>query len=457
MPVVPSSLDGLLFLFVGAFSAPVFQTFRMLVVGFLCRVGEHSVCGMLEGARLQRLWHHSRAHAFFAERKWCPDELGLLLLGFLVATFVPKDAPIKLAVDDSLFHRWGKKVHAAAWQYDGSVPAGAGSQTGYGNNWVILTLVVRLPFMKRAVSLAVLTRLWQPDPDAKAQKKNGGRADRRPNPDYPSKSLLAREMLDLVAAQYPEREIELVGDCAYATKALGAGLQERVMVTSRLKLNAKLHAPKPPRTGKRGQPAKKGKRLVLAEIADDPQIAWETTEVERSGKRRTVQAHAFEALFYDVWGERPVQVVLVRERGRESGYDIALVSMNMRATPAQIIEFYDERWSIEVCIEDAKQVTGVGEARNRVKKGVERTVPFGLLCQTLAVCWYALHGQAQRDVKRRLRLSPWYRQKRFPSLQDMLSSLRREVIAAQYLPVTPRTPNQQEIIGPAHKLKAAAG
>jgi hypothetical protein len=68
MPVVPCSLDALLFLSAGAFSAPTFQTFRMLVVGFLARVGEHSVCGMLQAARLERVWHHSRAHAFFAER-----------------------------------------------------------------------------------------------------------------------------------------------------------------------------------------------------------------------------------------------------------------------------------------------------------------------------------------------------------------------------------------------------
>ena len=84
MPVIPSSFDALLFLFADAFSAPVFETFRYLVVGFLCRVGEHSVCGMLQGARLQRLWHHSRAHALFAYRKWCPDELGLVLLAFVV-------------------------------------------------------------------------------------------------------------------------------------------------------------------------------------------------------------------------------------------------------------------------------------------------------------------------------------------------------------------------------------
>jgi hypothetical protein len=149
--------------------------------------------------------------------------------------------------------------------------------------------------------------------------------------------------------------------------------------------------------------------------------------------------------------------VLVRGHKRTSGYDIALVSMNITATPAQIIERYDERWSIEVCIEDAKQITGVGQARNRVQKAVERTVPFGLLCQSLSICWYALNGQADQDVKRRRQRSRWYTQKRFPSYQDMLSSLRRETIAAQYLPVTRRAPNPQQISQPAPTLNTAPG
>jgi SRSO17 transposase len=453
MPVVPSSLDRLLFLFREGFSAPTFQTFRMLVVGFVCRVGEHTVCGMLQGARLERSWHHSRAHAFFAEREWCPDTLGLLLLDFLVATFVAAGAPIRLAVDDSLFHRAGKQVYGAAWQYDGSVPQGAGRQSGYGNNWVSLCLIVRLPFMRRAVGLPVLSRLWRPDPEA----KQATAAKRKPNPQYPTKPKLAREMLDLVIARFPDRAIELVGDSAYATKAF-AGVPARVSITSRLKSNAQLYAPKPPRTGKRGQPAKKGNRLPkLKAIADDPQTVWEPTEVTRSGKRQTVLCHTFQCLWYDVWGQRPVRVVLVKASNRTAGYDIALITMDMHSSPAQIIERYDERWAIEVSYEDAKQITGVGQARNRVKKAVERTVPFGFLCQTLTITWYALYGRAQQDVKHRRQRSPWYRQKRFPSYQDMLSRLRRAVIAAQYLPVTPSHSTQQEISRPAPALKTVTG
>ncbi|MDQ2761185.1 MAG: hypothetical protein M3Y17_12360, partial [Actinomycetota bacterium] len=87
----------------------------------------------------------------------------------------------------------------------------------------------------------------------------------------------------------------------------------------------------------------------------------------------------------------------------------------------------------------------------------ERTVPFGLICQSLAICWYALNGRAEQDVAHRRRHARWYRHKRNPSYQDMLSRLRRETIAAQYLPVTARTPNPREISRPAPALNTAAG
>lgn len=455
MPAIPVSLDSLLFLFAGAFTAPGFQTFRCLVVGFLTRIGEHTVCGMLQAARLERTWHHSRAHYFFSGARWSVDELGLLLLDFLIAAFVGKEEPIRLAVDDSLFHRAGKKVYGARYQYDGSAPSGAGTKIGYGNNWVVLTLIVKLPFTERAVSLPVLFRHWLPDPQAKAAKK-GKRGSRKPNPAYPSKSVLARRLLDILAARYPTRTVQLLCDSAYATQAL-AGLPEHVNVTSRLKSNAAIYAPKPPRTGKCGQPAKKGERLPsLKTIADDPATSWQEVQLIRSGRRQTAHCHTFQGLWYEVWGQRPVRVVIVRHPRSTTGYDIALISTDMTAGPAELIERYEERWSIEVCLQDAKQITGVGQARNRTRKAVERTVPFGLLCQTLTVTWYAFCGRAEHDVAQRRHHAPWYRQKRNPSYQDMLSSLRRAVIAAQYSPVTPRTLNHREITNPAYMLRSAA-
>ncbi len=455
MPAIPVSLDSLLFLFAGAFTAPGFQTFRYLVVGFLTRIGEHTVCGMLQAARLERVWHHSRAHYFFSNARWSPDDLGLLVLDFLIATFLGKGDPIRVAVDDSLFHRTGKKVYGARYQYDGSAPSDAPSKIGYGNNWVVLTLVVKLPFLERAVSLPVLFRHWLPEPRGKATAKECKRAPRKPNPAYPSKPVLARRLLDMIASRYPTRTVELLGDSAYATQAL-AGLPARVNVTSRLRSNAAIYAPKPPRTGKCGQPAKKGARLPsLKTIAGDPSTSWQEVDLTRTGKHQTAHCHTFEGLWYEVWGQRPVRVVIVRHPKSSTGYDIALISTDMTASPGELIERYEERWSIEVCLQDAKQITGVGQARNRTRKAVERTVPFGLLCQTLTVTWYAFCGRAEHDVEHRRHHAPWYRQKRNPSYQDMLSSLRRAVIAAQYSPVTPHTLNHREITNPAYTLRPA--
>lgn len=62
MPVVPGSLDSLLLLLAGAFSAPSFQTFRLFGGGVPFTVrGAHGLRDVA-GLRLWRVWHHGRAH-----------------------------------------------------------------------------------------------------------------------------------------------------------------------------------------------------------------------------------------------------------------------------------------------------------------------------------------------------------------------------------------------------------
>ena len=141
---VPSSLAGLLSLLAGCFTQPSFETFSMLVVGSVARVRDCTVTGMLQAAGLAGVWHHSRAHDFFARRRWDPDELGMALLDFLVVTFLKAGAPMRLAVDDTLFGRSGKRVWGAHYLHDGAQPEGSGRRTRWGNCWVVVVLVVQL-------------------------------------------------------------------------------------------------------------------------------------------------------------------------------------------------------------------------------------------------------------------------------------------------------------------------
>ena len=135
MPLhVSGSLDGLLSLLAPCFSQPTFQSFRALAVGFIARVGEHTVCGMWQAVRLAGRVHHSHAHDFFARRRWDPDRLGLVALDFLV-TVPAKDGAICVAVDDTLFGRSGPKVYGAHYLHDGPQLGRAGAPAGATASW----------------------------------------------------------------------------------------------------------------------------------------------------------------------------------------------------------------------------------------------------------------------------------------------------------------------------------
>ena len=80
-------------------------TFCALACGFLAQTGRRTVCGMLVGARLSRVWSHHRAHRFFSRARWSAQQVSLVLARLVVALLVPDGQPVTVAIDDTLFHR----------------------------------------------------------------------------------------------------------------------------------------------------------------------------------------------------------------------------------------------------------------------------------------------------------------------------------------------------------------
>src|SRR5271157_1304990 len=154
---VPASLMTLLAVFSPLFTAPSFRTFTMLACGFLAQPGKRTVCGMLAGAGLSRLWPHDRAHSFFSRARWSPDDLGICAAKLVISLLVPGGEPVEVLIDDTLFRRRGKRVWASSWFDDGSAQGPA--KTGFGNNWVVLAVRVRLPMISRPVAVPVMAKL----------------------------------------------------------------------------------------------------------------------------------------------------------------------------------------------------------------------------------------------------------------------------------------------------------
>ena len=118
----------------------------------------------------------------------------------------------------------------------------------------------------------------------------------------------------------------------------------------------------------------------------------------------------------------------------ERGYGLPLVTTDLTSSVEDLVARYAARWCIEVAFSDARQILGVGQARNRTRQAVHRTVPFGLICLSLVTLWYAAAGHAPADVAERREPSRWYTTKTEPSFEDMTIKLRRVIIAARFRP-----------------------
>ena len=418
---LPASLLGVAQSLRCCFTAPSFEVFTQLLAGMLVQRGPRTVTGMLTGAGLSQTWSHHRAHRFFSRASWDPRKVGMVLARTVIDTLLPAGGPVRVAVDDTLLRRRGKKVWAAMWSHDGS--ARSKDKIGYGNTWVVLAILVNLPFTTRPVALPVMARLWR-------------------GKDTASRCELALRMVADLHGVAGQRLVHVVADAAYHHAGVAA-LPAGVTWTTRLAANAALSSPPPPPTGRRGRPRKKGDPLgTLTQIAAG--ATWTPVTVQRYGQTANVRLAEKHVQWYGPWKDLPVRLILLRDTSKY--YNLALITTDLHTPVEQIITAYAARWSIEVVFSQMRQNLGVGQARNRTARAVTHTVPFGLAVYTLVILWYAQYGRPGQDVASHRTRSPWYTAKTEPSFQDMTETLRRVIIATRFTPTTPGQATNEEIL-----------
>jgi hypothetical protein len=244
----------------------------------------------------------------------------------------------------------------------------------------------------------------------------------------------ARQMLLLVRRWWPEREIVAVADSGYACIGLLAAcrrfLPKPVTFVTRLRLDAALYEPAPPRKPKQiGRPRLKGKRLsTLAAVADDPSTIWTPVVVaDWYGKgERTVEVTTATAVWYHT-GLPPVPLrwVLVRDPQGELFAPQALLCTDLGAEPAQILSWFVLRWKMEVTFQEARRHLGVETQQQWSEKAIRRTTP-ALLGLFSLVTLFAHGRMAQGSGVPRQ--ASWYR-KPHPTFSDALALVRREMWA----------------------------
>ena len=258
----------------------------------------------------------------------------------------------------------------------------------------------------------------------------------------------ARQMVMQLRRWLPQRALVLVGDNSYAVLDLlhwCQSLREPVTLIARLRLDAALYAPAPPRQpGQNGRPPLKGaRRPPLKALLDQPQVTWASVSVAwYDGTTRTVELTSQTAVWYRS-GKPPVLIRWVLIRDPQGSFATqALLCTDQSAAPAQILEWFVLRWQLEVTFQEVRTHLGVETQRQWSDLAIARTTPvlLGLFSWTTLAA-HAL--QKQRPMTQRR--AAWYN-KPSPTFVDAIALVRRHLwLASEGFSLSAASPDTQEL------------
>ncbi len=420
MRTLPTQMIRVLLPFVPLFSKRVWQHAQVLLAGAILAPGARTVSSALRAMGLDQEKSFHRYHRVLSRASWSSLKVSRVLLGLLVEAFLPEGSPLVVGIDETLERRWGKKISARGVYRD---PVRSTHKTfvkSSGLRWVCAMLLVEVPWASRVWALPFLSALA---PSERYAAKRGKR--------HKKITEWAWQLLLVLRRWYPRREIVAVADRAYASLKLldrCRSLSRPVTFVARLRLDAALYEPAPPRRrGQRGRPRLKGERLPnLSAVAEDPNTGWKPAKIANwygSGDR-TVEIASQTAVWYSTGlFAVPVRWVLVRDP--EGGFKPqALLCTDLQADPRKVLSWYVMRWQLEVTFQETRRQLGFETQRQCSEMAIRRTTPALLgLFSLVALIADRPMRRARGTFRRR---AGWYH-KRDPTFADALAMVRKEL------------------------------
>src|SRR5829696_3757948 len=309
MSCLPPGIATALAPFARLFSRRVWAHVQVLLAGALLAPAQRTVAAALRATGHGQTAQFHRYHRVLSHARWSGLAAGRVLLALLVATFAP-DGPLVFGIDETLERRRGRRIAAKGIYRDAVRSSKEYFVKASGLRWACLMLLVPIPFAARTWALPVLTAL------APSERHDAERGRR-----HKTLTDWARQLLLVVRRWWPERAIVAVAASGYAALEFLAACRSgraAVTVVTRLRLDAALYAPAPPRRpGQIGRPRLKGERLPnLSVVAQDPNTAWEPTKIANwyGSEERTVELASQTAVWYSTGlFAVPVRWVLIRD------------------------------------------------------------------------------------------------------------------------------------------------
>lgn len=405
---------------------PSFSNMVVVACGWILTQGQHAVTEALVVTGVAGRRHHEAFHRFFSRGTWEPDVLGRWMFRRLEPFL--GDGAVQLVIDDTLAPKKGPHVFGIGSHLDAVRSTRRHLVFCFGHCWVVLAVLVRVPFSRRTWALPVLFRLYR---NLKDCTKHGAA--------YAKKTESARQMIDVFVSWVGTRRVEVAADSAYCNDTVTRGLPASVVLFGAMRPDAvltQLPATKAP--GVAGRPSKRGRPVPKPQrIANDGRRPWKTCTAMLYGRVTTVEYKTISAQWYRACGTGLLRIVIVATKDGNVPFRVFFCT-DASLDVVRILETYAGRWGIEVFFREAKQLLGFAHSSARKEAAVLRVAPFVGLLYTALVVWF-LEG-ASRSPLAAPPLRPWYTQKQGLAFADILRAARRAMAGI-------------DILDPGHHIK----
>lgn len=394
------------------------QTARRLIVFFAAAIlviGDRTVSAVLRLLSLIEPLNPSTYHRLFSHRRWSAIRLAKVIAGFVVDRFVPEGA-IKVVGDETVDGHRGKKVYGKARHRDAVRSSQSHTVFRYGHKWIVLAVLVELPYTSRPFALPILIALYRDKKTCKAERRR-----------HKTAAEIMCDLLAMLMHWFPERKFTFAGDNAYGTHAMARFASKhagRLTLVSKIVADANLFEPPPKRIkGKNGRPAVKGRSLPSPAAVAKSRRGGKKLRVRwYGGGWRNVKVYTGVGCWYKsgkgIVTIRWVYVIDLDGTHRDECFFATDPSMS----PEAIIEMYGGRWNIETTFQEMREHFGLETTRGWSENTVLRMGPCLFLLYTIVVVFYDTMPASSTH----LRMRRWAG-KESVTLSDMIISVRHHL------------------------------
>jgi hypothetical protein len=403
--------------------------------------GRHTVTGLLRNQdRTQCDW--TADYRLYSEDRFDEDKLFGQVRSEIEQLSGP-EAPLVVAMDDSLLRKTGRKIYGSRYQRDPLSPP-------FHVNFVRGLRVLQISAAVRQGSDGAARMIpidfqhaalpAKPRKDASAEAHAAyqkQRAEKNINLVGGNRLLHLRQQMDQNGSA--QRRLLATIDGRFTNSTVLRALPERTTLIGRVRKDSAFHFA-PQSQPERGRKRTYGERCPTPEqlLKDDSQ-PWQTVPAYAAGKRYEFRVKTLAPVFSRMNGARcPLRLIVIepvpyrnsKQSKLERREPAFLICTDPELALSELLQIYLWRWDIEVNFRDEKTILGAGQAQVRSENSNQNA-------PALAVAAYALlllaavktYGTQERPAT--IASPKWYKRKpeQRVTTNELINQLRYELWA----------------------------